>query len=234
MLPVLRVAIRGRTKSWSRLLDSRMFPPVASSGNAGSARASSPGDRRGLDSIPPFGFGAIQGFVGRLQNRVGSGFHLRRTCHSDADRDREHVAPLFFDQLLNRLCLPGPPASPVISTVRPARLLPAICASHAKFRAFDLLAQLFQMYDNFGGGFSGKQDREFLASATVGSPTPGHSGQVRGNEPQHLISRVVAVGVVESLEVVDVDNGDRIWILETKQRVIEGSPRWQTGQFIVI
>ena len=90
------------------------------------------------------------------------------------------------------------------------------------------------MFDNFGASFAGKQDGKFLASATVSPSATRHSGQVRGDQSQYLIAGVVAVRVVESLEVVDVDDCDRIGILETKQRLVEGSPRGQTGQFIVI
>ena len=53
-------------------------------------------------------------------------------------------------------------------------------------------------------------EAELLAAVAVGFAGDGRLLQPRGHEAQHLVAHVVAVAVVEVLEVIHVHHGDGI------------------------
>ena len=75
---------------------------------------------------------------------------------------------------------------------------------------------------------------ELLAAVTVGASAAAHHFQRDADLPQQLVAHVVAVLVVEALEVVDVHHGDRVLAAEPQQRLVEGAASRQPGQWVVI
>ena len=65
-------------------------------------------------------------------------------------------------------------------------------------------------------------------------PAPAHPRQSSSHHAQNLVSGVVTVSVVEALEVIDVNDGNRIRSFETQQGFIEGAACRQRSQFVVI
>ncbi len=132
------------------------------------------------------------------------------------------------------MSLSRPAASPLIASVRSPRNLAPVSASHAELRGLDRRAQLLQVIHNFGSGLSRKEDLELLPAATVGLAPARHTRQVGRDQSQYLVSGVVTVGVVESLEVIDVNHRDRIGLLQPQQRIVKSAARGQRRKFIVI
>jgi hypothetical protein len=114
----------------------------------------------------------------------------------------------------------GLPATPVCSTLK----LAPLGSAPAELCSRDGRSKLLKMIGYFGRGFSGKEDHEFF-SATAKSLTASRNPcQFPRDEPQNLVSGVVSVGVVEFLEVVDIDRRNRVRGLEPRHRVVEGAP----------
>ena len=78
-------------------------------------------------------------------------------------------------------------------------------------------------------GFARKQNCEFFSSAPVSLPSTGHPCQLGCHQAQHLVSGVMAKGVVETLEVIDIDHRDRIWMLQAQKRVVTAALRSQVS-----
>ena len=77
------------------------------------------------------------------------------------------------------------------------------------------------MICHLGGRLAGEQDAEFFSSAAVRLAAARDPRQPGCDQTQNLVSSVMAVGVVELLEVIDIDDGNRIRSLQTQQGVIE-------------
>src|SRR5579859_6031126 len=90
------------------------------------------------------------------------------------------------------------------------------------------------MIHDLGGGFSGEENVELFSAATEGLSSAGHPCQAGRDQAQDLVARVMAVGVVETLEVIDVYDRDRIRSLQPEKRVIKGASRLKRGEFVVI
>ena len=69
-----------------------------------------------------------------------------------------------------------------------------------------------------------KEHAEFLAAVAVGAAAAAHLGEPRSDELQHLVADVVAVLIVEILEMVDVDHRDRVAAAEAPQALLERAP----------
>src|ERR1700756_11096 len=111
------------------------------------------------------------------------------------------------------------------AAIRSTRNLAPVARTHAELRGLDRSAQPFHMIYDLRGSFSRKQNVEFFSAAAEGLSASGHPCQAGRYQAQDLIAGVVAVGVVEALEVIDVDYRDRIRMLQTKQRIVESAPR---------
>ena len=68
-----------------------------------------------------------------------------------------------------------------------------------------------------------------------GMPSPAsHLAQLARDHAQDLVSSVMPIGVVEILKVINVDNRKGIRRCQTKRAFMEGTPRRQGCQFIVV
>src|SRR5258708_35483474 len=90
------------------------------------------------------------------------------------------------------------------------------------------------MLQHVSGCLARKYDGEFLSPAAVGLSSTRDARQPCRDHAQHLISGVVAVSVVATLEVVDVEYRDGIRRFQSQQRIVKGAARRQRRQFIVI
>src|SRR6202022_3393418 len=68
----------------------------------------------------------------------------------------------------------------------------------------------------------------------ISAAATSYAGKFGGHHAQDLIAGFVAIGVVEVLEVIDVNDCNRVWFFETQQSVIKGAARWKRGQFVVV
>src|ERR1017187_2468619 len=110
----------------------------------------------------------------------------------------------------------------------------SVGAAHMKRGFFDDLAQGVQMFEGFFGRGVAKDYGELLASAAEGLAVAGDFGQARGHHAQDLVACVVSVGVVELFEVVDVDYGDGILLVEGEEGLVEGAASTNAGEFVVV
>ena len=90
------------------------------------------------------------------------------------------------------------------------------------------------MIGGIAGGACGKQNRKLFTTYAEGLATSTDPRQLRGHQPQDLVSGVMAVIVVDVLEVVDVHNSDRKRMLQAQERIIEGAAGVQACQFVLI
>ncbi len=65
-------------------------------------------------------------------------------------------------------------------------------------------------------------------------PPPLTRASFRGHHAKHLVADIVAVGIIEVLEVIDVHDGEGVALGQREQRVIEGAARRECGEFVVI
>src|SRR5580700_6845413 len=85
----------------------------------------------------------------------------------------------------------------------------------------------------FGGG--GVEDYCELLTSTAECPSIASDFRQPGrNHTQNLVSDVVAISVVEFLEMVDIDNGDRILMIKRMQRLVEGAASANAGEFVMV
>src|SRR5580698_6999596 len=90
------------------------------------------------------------------------------------------------------------------------------------------------MLDHVFHVFTRKQDRKLFASYAKSFAAAIHLCQSSGDQAQHLISGVVAISIVEVLEMIDVHHRDGVGRLQTKQGFVISTPRWQSSEFVVI
>src|SRR5206468_6079709 len=79
---------------------------------------------------------------------------------------------------------------------------------HRKSARLDDFAQLLEMREALVLALAGEDERKFLAAVAIRGAAAGGLRQPRGDEAQHVVARVVPVGVVEALEVIDIDHRD--------------------------
>src|SRR5262249_57577868 len=78
----------------------------------------------------------------------------------------------------------------------------------------------------------GKDHRELLAAVTERSASAVHLAEASADHPEKLIAGVMTPGVVERLEVIDVDHRDRIDAVESLERLVQGSAARQAGELV--
>ena len=98
-------------------------------------------------------------------------------------------------------------------------------ATQAKFRSLDVLPQPLEMVEHVGSVFAREQDIEFFSTATVSAAASSHSSQIGCDQAQNLIAGVMSVGVIEFLEMIDIDYGNGIGLLQPLHGIVEGAPR---------
>ena len=77
-----------------------------------------------------------------------------------------------------------------------------------------------------------KYQGELLAAVAVSLTTTADLAQLAGDQAQHLIADIVAVGVVELLEVVNISHRDHITATQSLQAFIQGAAARQTRELI--
>src|SRR5580658_6794782 len=116
--------------------------------------------------------------------------------------------------------LPG--SHPTITTALRAFLRNSFCVlrrspirtTHLKRGFLDDLAQRVQMLERFFGGSVRKDDGELFTAASESLAVATDLSEPLGHHAQHLVADIVPVGVVELLEMVDVDDGDGVLLVE--------------------
>src|SRR6476659_3978583 len=81
---------------------------------------------------------------------------------------------------------------------------------------------------------SGKQDGKFFAANPVRLSPTANTGEPGCYEPKHLVPAIVAVGIVDALEVVNINRGDCIGRLQGGKGIVECAPRTETGEFVPV
>ena len=84
----------------------------------------------------------------------------------------------------------------------------------------------------FGRRLAGKHQREFFAAIAIGLAAARHAPQLRGHHAQHLIAHVVAMGVVERLEMVHIGHRQRVHAAHALQALVQRAPPRQAGQLV--
>src|ERR1035438_2398997 len=113
-------------------------------------------------------------------------------------------------------------------------LCPSIRSAYMKRRALDDPPQRFKMLDGLLGGSVAEDDRELFAAAAEGLSIAAYIGEALGHHAQHLVADVVPVGIVEIFEMVDIDDGDGVLLVERKQGLVEGAASANAGEFVVV
>ena len=90
------------------------------------------------------------------------------------------------------------------------------------------------MIESILGGSFPKYNGELLSAAAKRLSPAAHLRDPRGHHAQNLVAGIVTIGVVEFLEVVDIDDRDRILLIEREQRVVERAPAANAGEFVVV
>src|SRR5271166_2558788 len=114
------------------------------------------------------------------------------------------------------------------------RFSSSVGASHMKRGSLDGLAQTLQMLEGIFRGGVAKDDGKLLAATAESLALSTHFRQTRSHHAEHLVTGIVSVGIVELLEVVDIDDGDGILLVERKQKLVESAASANAGKFIVV
>jgi hypothetical protein len=118
----------------------------------------------------------------------------------------------------------SPPSTALVAPIRSPGRLTTVTATHAEFRGLDDSPQILKVWEDVFGSFARKEDHEFFATAPIGLTAASYSRELCRNQTQNLVSGVVTVGVVEAFEVVDIDDGNRIWMFQPQQCIVKSSP----------
>src|SRR5437879_4347070 len=81
-------------------------------------------------------------------------------------------------------------------------------APHREPVRLDHLAQLLDVGQAFLLAFAWVDERKLLPAVPIRRAAARCLRQPRGDESEDVVARVVAVRVVEALEVIDIDHGD--------------------------
>src|SRR5262249_17643462 len=157
--------------------------------------------------------GAIQGFISRLHHLFRR--RVPMIALGDADADRDHNCLAALARLFGLGLDAGPEPPP-----------------HREPARFQGVAQLLEVGQALVLALAGEDEREFLAAVAIRRAAPRRLGQPRRDEPEDVVSGVVTIGIVESLEVIDVDHGDAELPRQARQRFIEGPAAGQLGQAV--
>src|SRR5216110_3061433 len=167
------------------------------------------GSRR--DAVPPGLLCPVQGFIGREHDLVRACVPVVTLRHADAHGDgdlRACFAPLVDFHF-------GPRSE---------------AAAHGKAAGLDSLPELLEVREALLGPLAGKHEGELLTAVTIRRPAAGGLCQARGDEPERVVACIVPVGVVEALEVIDIDHGDGELPAQPRERFVQRAPTGQLGR----
>ena len=96
------------------------------------------------------------------------------------------------------------------------------------------MTQLFQVGQRFPHTFVRKEDGELFAAEAIGAAAAADLLNLRGDHLQHLIADIMTVGVVDLLEMIDVDHGEGVGPSNLEQLLVQRAACRQPGQFVAI
>ena len=79
------------------------------------------------------------------------------------------------------------------------------------------------MLHHCSGGLAGKKDCEFFTSHSEGLTSSCHARKVAGDHAKDFVSSFMSEGVVDALEVVDIDSGYRVRCFQLQSRIIKSA-----------
>src|SRR5437588_11857976 len=164
--------------------------------------------------VPARSLRTVKRLVGRLHDVVRRGRAFGRPGGADRHRDRQHLL--------------GRQGAAALAAL--LGLLRAVLAADRHPVALDRAAQRLELRQRLAEVAGGKDHAELLAAVAVGDAAAAHLRQARADELEHLVADIVTVGVVELLEVVDVDHGDGVALAEAAQALLERAPAGQPGE----
>ena len=97
---------------------------------------------------------------------------------------------------------------------------------------FDSAAQCFELRKCLSNRFVRKKHRKFFPAITVGAAATTHLCQACADHPENLIADIVAVRIVEFLEVVYIDHRDSEHRSQSQQLFFQHPAPGEAGQFV--
>ena len=169
----------------------------------------------GHDTISPRALGTVERLVGAFQHLVRRAL-LEAFGHANADRHRDHRGAGTGAPLATLLIVLG--ATVLIAQVH--------------LVAGNRLTDFLQVRQAFFERTRREHQSKLFPAITIGTAAATNFRQLAGHQAQDLVTDVVAVGVVEFLEVIDVAHGQYIVTAQALQTFIQRPPSGQAGQLI--
>src|SRR6266851_4820346 len=107
-------------------------------------------------------------------------------------------------------------------------------APHREPAGLDRLAQLFEVGQAFLLAPAWVDERKLFTAVSICRAATGGLRQPRRDESEDVVARVVAIRVVEALEVIDVDHGDGELPTQSRQGLIQRAAAGQLRQAVAI
>src|SRR6185437_13633092 len=171
--------------------------------------------RGNLNAISSTLFGGVKRLVGRFNHLLDSRVRPRfRNPNTDSHRE------CAGSWVPGGFCFPARGCSTVGFTGNFAAIFPTAKTERA---AFDVHAQELEMLENILRVTARKEDGELFTSHAIGVAATTHIGQTRCDHAQHLIAGVMAVSVIDALEMVDVHDSNGIGRFEAGGGIVEGA-----------
>jgi hypothetical protein len=77
-------------------------------------------------------------------------------------------------------------------------------AAEAEGVSLDSPTQILEMVEHFPGGFVSEEDGEFFSAYAKCLSAASDAREVRRDHAQHFVSDFVAIGVIDTFEVIDI------------------------------
>src|SRR5207237_6801829 len=100
-------------------------------------------------------------------------------------------------------------------------------------RSLDFLPNRFEMLPGSMQRGPGEEHGEFFPSVAVGLAASADRAQAVGYQLEYLVAHVVAIAVVELLEVIDVHHRDDVTAAHRRERLVERAPAGECGELIL-
>src|SRR5690606_22378952 len=142
----------------------------------------------GPNAVAPRTLGALERLVRRLDHLVRVALCRQPLGHADADGHRNLIRATAAAAALA-----------LLRVLRPVGLVAQVhdVLLHRPAHSFEMWQAVLQVA-------SGEHQGEFFATVTISATAAADLAQPARHEPQHLITDIVAMGIVECLEVIHV------------------------------
>ncbi len=110
----------------------------------------------------------------------------------------------------------------------------SFAAAHAERRTVNNPAQCLQVLERVFRRDAAENYSELFASAAKRLASTRHFRNARRHHAQNLVADVVPVGIVKVLEMIDVNYGNCVLLVERKQSFVEGATPADAGKFIIV